>query len=274
MGAAGRLLLPPTIPLPDQELVVSKGLEPLLRAMLHYQSGNFEAARDTAATLSDNASPAIRGAAGFINANALTALGRDAEAIPLYTGLDAGGWSVPAVLNNWGVAADGLNQPDQARAAFDRALAATPAPDPVARARILTNRGRTNLAAHNRAAARADFQAALASDAGQAEAARQLGLLAYEESDVAAARTYTQAALAANPADPLTIRQTGLVALLEGRIPDALAAFQQALDIYEGWIATLHASEGAAQSRGDTLTALQATEHIREIAREQGTTQY
>jgi tetratricopeptide (TPR) repeat protein len=274
MGAAGRLLLPPTIPLPDQELVVSKGLEPLMRAVLHYQSGNFEAARDTAAGLSDNANPAIRGAAGFINANALTALGRDAEAVPLYSALDAGGWSVPAVLNNWGVAAAGLNQLDQARTAFDRALAASPPPDPAAQARILTNRGQTYRAAHNRAAARADFQAALAADSGQAEAARELGLLAYEESDVATARTYTQAALAANPADPLTIRQTGLVALLEGRISDALAAFQQALDIYEGWIATLHATEGAAQSRGDTLTALQATEHIREIAREQGTTQY
>ena len=75
IGTAGRLLLPPSIPLPDQELIGAKGLAPLLRAVLYYQSGNFEAARDTAAGLSANANPAIRGAAGFINANALTALG-------------------------------------------------------------------------------------------------------------------------------------------------------------------------------------------------------
>ena len=66
----------------------------------------------------------------------------------------------------------------------------------------------------------------------------------------------------------------GLVALLEGRTADALTSFQQALVIYEGWIATLHTTEGAAQSRGDTLAALQATEHIGEISHEQGTTQY
>jgi tetratricopeptide (TPR) repeat protein len=275
MGAAGRLLLPPTIPLPDQELVVSKGLEPLLRAVLYYQSGNFEVARDTAATLSDNANPAIRCAAGFVNANALTALNRPGEAVSLYAALDAGGWSVPAVLNNWGVAADRLGKPDEARAAFDRALAANPPPAPPARARILTNRGLAILAAtHDRAAARADFQAALNSDPHQADAARELGFLAYEEADVANARAFTQAALTANPTDPVTIRQTGLVALLEGSTGAALTAFQQALTIYDGWIATLHATEGAALSRGDNLTALQATEHIRQINAEQGTTQY
>ncbi len=275
MGAAGRLLLPTSIPLPDQELVAAKGMEPLLRAVLLYQSGNFEAARDTAATLSDNTSPAIRGAAGFINANALTALGRADEAIPLYSALDAGGWSVPAVLNNWGVADDALGKPDDARGAFDRALAANPPPDPAAQARILTNRGHTNLYGRkDRAAARADFLAAVASDPQQAEASRELGLMAYQDADVANARAYTQAALAANPDDPATVRQLGLVALLEGRLADALDSFQQALTTYEGWVTTLHTTEGAAQSRGDTLTALQATEDIRAINREEGTTQY
>ena len=128
IGTAGRLLFPPSIPLPDQELIGAKGLAPLLRAVLYYQSGNFEAARDTAAGLSANANPAIRGAAGFINANALTALGHPTEAVPLYAGLDAGGWSVPAVLNNWGVASDLLGKPADALAAFDRALTANPPP--------------------------------------------------------------------------------------------------------------------------------------------------
>ena len=90
----------------------------------------------------------------------------------------------------------------------------------------------------------------------QAEAARELGLMAYQDADVANARIYTQQALTANPGDPATIRQVGLVALLEGRTADALTSFQQALVIYEGWIATLHTTEGAAQSRGDTLAAL------------------
>ena len=101
----------------------------------------------------------------------------------------------------------------------------------MAQARILTNRGHTNLySAHDRAAARANFQTALAADPRQAEAARELGLMAYQDADVANARIYTQQALTAEPGDPATIRQVGLVALLEGRTADALTSFQQALD--------------------------------------------
>ena len=158
VGPAGRLLLPSTIMLPEQSRVMQGNLSPLLLAVLYYQSGNFESARNTAQALTASDNAAIRGTAGFLYANTLTAQDDPAQAVEIYSRLDAGGWSVPAVLNNWGVAAEVLGQADVARGAYDRALAAAPAPGPADTARILTNRGRANLyLAQDLNAARADF---------------------------------------------------------------------------------------------------------------------
>ncbi|MDQ2810192.1 MAG: tetratricopeptide repeat protein [Chloroflexota bacterium] len=282
--AAG-LLVPAQVPLPDQPRLApysgpndapanSNPLTSALQALQRYGIGDYEAARAQAARLPSDAPPATANLAAFVRANSLLLLGQPTEARAIYAALDARGWHDPAVLNNWGVAALQAQDAPAARAAFDRAAAAQPAPSPTALAIILTNRGLAAEAAGDYAGALAAYDAALKSDPKSGPANRQRGWLAYRLSDSAGATLYTAKAAVAQPDNPALDRQAGLIALMQRQPQSAVSHFARATDRYNVWISDLSKTEGAANSRSNSSEAIRASEQIRALNVEKGTTAY
>src|SRR5262249_3813498 len=160
------------------------------------------------------------------------------------------GWTLPAMYNNWAVALTALGNYPAARQRFERAAQITPATDHAALARIHTNEGILALDANDQAAAQTAFDQALALDPNAADANWGRGYAAYRQGEGERARADTDKALAAESGNPAAVRLAGLVELMQRQPGSAATRFQQALDIYSGWVATLKADEGAAVSRG------------------------
>ena len=283
--AATGLLVPAQVALPDQPRLApysgpneapanASPLTMALQALQRYGSGDYEAARNGAAGLPADAPPATANLAAFVRANSLLMLKQPTAARAIYAALDARGWSDPAVLNNWGVAA--LQGGDTAAAvtAFDRAAAGQPAPAPATVAVILTNRGLAAEAAGDYAGAQAAYDAALKADPNSGPANRQRGWLAYRLSDSAGATLYTAKAAAVQPDNPALDRQAGLINLMQRQPQSAVAHFTRATAGYNAWISDLSKSEGAANSRSNSSEAIRASEQIRALNVEKGTTAY
>ncbi len=273
-GATGRLLVPPSVPLPDQPLTAAQALAPALRALQNYEAGDYDAARTQAESVPADAPASTQNLAAFIRANSLIATEHAADAVPLYQALEARGWTGAALYNNWGVAA--LDQGDlgAARARLEQAAAQLPPGDQAAAVIVNTNRGLAALDGGDFAAAQTAFDAALKADPQAAEAALQRGYLAYRRGDGATATRDTLTALAAAPDDPAVERQLGLIQLMVRNPAQALTHFQRALALYTSWETALRAQEGASVSRADLRNATSATQRLVELNHELGTTQY
>lgn len=268
-GPVGRLLMPPTVPLPASS---GRPLEPALVALEYYQAGDYESARAYAEAVPADAPSQTVNLAGFIRANALLALDRGPEAIDLYKALESRGWTLPALYNNWGVAATLQGDPGGASHLLIQAADLTPSPADLAT--VYINYGIAAEAAGDLAAALAAYDKALAAAPNNAEANWRRGYLAYRAGDGVGATTYTQKAQAADAGNPEIERQLGLIALMERQPASALEHFQKALETYTIWDTRLRADESAAVSRGDIRGGSYFTDQIRAVNQERGTTQY
>jgi tetratricopeptide (TPR) repeat protein len=273
-GAAGRLLVPSAVPLPNQPLLMAKTLAPALQALQYYQAGLYDQARVRAETIPQDAPLSTQNLAGFIRANALLATDGAAAASTIYQSLEARGWTIPALYNNWAVALTALNDYAAAAGRLDRAVAITPATDQATLVRLYTNRGILGIEAGDQNSAQTAFDKALALDANAPDANWGRGYVAYRQGDGVAARKYTDKALAAESDNPQAVRLSGLVQLMERQPDTALARFQQALDTFNGWIDTLKADEGSAVSRGAVGEATRITGQVEALNKESGLTYY
>ncbi|HMA34441.1 MAG TPA: tetratricopeptide repeat protein [Chloroflexia bacterium] len=273
-GPTGRLLLPATVPLPNQPLIAIKALAPVLEAVQYYQAGDYDTARLRAESLPPDAPASTLDLAAFIRANSLIAVGRAKDALPLYQALEARGWINPALYNNWGLAAELTGDYGRAVSRFDQAARLSPTPPPAVLAAIYTNRGIAAQEAGDLDGAQTTFDQALRLQADDPEANWRRGYIAYRRGDSTASTTYTDRALAAAPDNPNVERQAGLIALMQRQGPAAVDHFQKALQTYTSWHDSLQKDEGAAGARNDQQVATRLAEQIDKINGELGTTSY
>jgi tetratricopeptide (TPR) repeat protein len=273
-GPPGRLLLPPSVPLPDQPLIAAKSLAPLLEAIQIYHAGDYAGALARAHAVPADAPASALNLSYFVSANCLIALDRPAEALPIYQALEARGWGGAALYNNWALAAAQSGDAAGALARLDQAAQAAPADQPAMLATIYTNRGIAAEDTGDFAAAGAAFDRALQADPQAPEANWRRGYLAYREGDSVTASAYTERALALQPDNPEIQRQAGLIALMDRQQAAAIDHLTRALQVYTGWVGTLRKDEGAALSGNDMSTAARITNRLRVLNQESGTTQY
>lgn len=152
--------------------------------------------------------------------------GQHQAAVQLITQAIAGNGRVPAFHNNLGNALKGLGKPEEAVAAYGRALGC--APDHAGAhynlAVTLQELGRKEEAA-------LAYRRTLALQPGHAEAEHNLGNMLARDGDIDGAVSRYRRALALRPRHPEALCNLGNALILQGRNEEAASLFQQALSI-------------------------------------------